>query len=83
MTAPDEFAVLVALCEDANKAWLAIECASDVGRGHSGVAPGGGDSDTHEVSREVSGAVVEAGDSGYGTTWCFMEARVAGCGLRS
>ena len=50
-SAPDELAILIAFCEDADQAWLAIEYPADVGWGYTGVAPGGGDCDAHEVGR--------------------------------
>ena len=55
---PDEFAVPVTLGENADEAWFAVEDSADVGWGDAGVAPCGGDCEAHEVSGEVSHAVV-------------------------
>jgi len=55
---PDEFAVPVALGENADEAGFAVEDSSDVGGGDAGVAPCGGDCEAHEVSGEMSHAVV-------------------------
>ena len=54
----DEFAVPIALGENADEAWFAVEDSSDVGWGDAGVAPCGGDCEAHEVGGEVSHAVV-------------------------
>ena len=46
---PDELAIAVALCEDADEAWFAIENSLYVGCGDACVDPCGGDGKAHEV----------------------------------
>ncbi len=62
---PDELAVLVAFCQYAHKARLAVIYTSDVFWGDAGILPGGGNGGAHNVFRSVSGASVEAVDSCY------------------
>ena len=57
-TSPNELAVLVAFCEDADEAWLAIEHLSDVCWGDASVEPCRGHSDAHLVFCAVSSAAV-------------------------
>ena len=70
---PDEFAVAIALGEDAYEAGFAIEYSLYVCGGDTCVVPGGGNGEAHEVSGKVAHSVVESGYTGGGTAGGFVE----------
>ena len=75
---PNELAVLIAFCKDADEAWLAVEYPSDVLWGDASVEPGRGHSDAHLVFCAVASAAVWADCSSCGATGYLVETGAQG-----